>query len=70
MRTLQEKAVAYYAKWVALNRMCHDYLGKIRLTQEDLRHYSLENPTREEARIILPELIEMEGSLLKTDCLE
>lgn len=63
----KRKAVAYYAKWVALNGMCHDYLGKLRVTQEDLRRYIRENPTREEARESLPELIKTYRADLKQE---
>ena len=63
----KRKAVAYYAKWVALNGMCHYYLGKIKVTQADLRDYIRENPTREEARKALPDLIKTYRADLKQE---
>ena len=51
------KAVTYYAKWVALHGMCHEYMGHIRNTQGKLYKYISENPTRNESRDSLPELV-------------
>ena len=56
-QSFKEQAVAYYAKWAALHSMCHEYMGHIERTQEQLYNYLRENPTREEARKNLPELI-------------
>ena len=55
--SFKTQAVAYYAKWAALHSMCHEYMGHIEQTQEQLYKYLRENPTREEARTNLPALI-------------
>ena len=56
-RSFKVKAVTYYAKWVALYSMCNEYVGHIRLTQSQLYKYIAENPTHEESRQNLPNLI-------------
>ena len=63
----KEQAVAYYAKWAALHSMCHEYMGYIEQTQEQLYNYLRENPTREEARENLPALISKYESSLSEE---
>ena len=37
--TFIRQGVTYYAKWVALDQMCDEYMGHIKTTQEDLYRY-------------------------------
>lgn len=55
--SFKEQAVSYYAKWAALHSMCHEYMGHIEQTQQQLYSYLRENPTRDQARQNLPALI-------------
>lgn len=56
-QSFKVKAVTYYAKWVALYSMCNEYIGHIRLTQSELYTYIAENPTHEESRQRLDDLV-------------
>ena len=56
-RSFKVKAVTYYAKWVALYSMCNEYVGHIRLTQSELYKYIAENPTHEQSRQRLDDLV-------------
>ena len=56
-RSFKVKAVTYYAKWVALYSMCNEYVGHIRLTQKELYKYIAENPTHDESRTRLDDLV-------------
>ncbi len=51
------KAVSYYAKWVALNSMCVEYMGHIKETQADLYKYIVENPDHAQAEASIPDLV-------------
>ena len=44
------KAMDYYAKWVALDKVCGAYLGRIKVTQRELYDNLAENLTTEQAR--------------------
>lgn len=50
------QAVAYYAKWVALDDVCAIYMKQIQDTQKDLYGYLTENPTLQQARVIVRDL--------------
>ena len=47
----------YMSKWVALHSVCFTHLEKIRHTQKDLHMYMREDPTYEESRKKLKELV-------------
>ena len=49
-RGFKEIAMEYYAKWVALDKVCGAYLGQVKVTQRELYDYLAENLTTEEAR--------------------
>ena len=52
----KQKAIEFYACWVALQGVCNDYEEQIKLTQKDLYRYIAENPSYEESRSNLEEL--------------
>ena len=54
----KQRMFFYISKWVALHSVSSDYLDYIKLTQQDLYKYILENPTREESRRNLRALAE------------
>lgn len=61
------KAVSYYAKWVALQGMCNEYMGHLKITQEELLRYIQENPTREQAKRTIDKLIDSYRDDLKRE---
>ena len=56
--TFKCKAIRFYSSWVALNGVCEVYMEQIKETQRDLYKYITENPTYEESKRALPELVE------------
>ena len=54
----KQRMFFYISKWVALHSVSSDYFEYIKLTQQDLYKYILENPTREESRRNLRALAE------------
>ncbi|XP_020900998.1 uncharacterized protein LOC110239614 [Exaiptasia diaphana] len=46
----KKKAINYYAKWVALDEVCGNYMQQIKDTRGDLYKYLEENPTIEQSR--------------------
>ncbi|KXJ26711.1 hypothetical protein AC249_AIPGENE9241 [Exaiptasia diaphana] len=48
--SFKQKAMNYYAKWVALGEVCGTYMLQIKDTRENLYKYLEENPTIEESR--------------------
>lgn len=48
--SFKNKALLYYARWVALGNICGTSYEKMKLTQNELYEYLEENPTTEEAR--------------------
>ena len=54
----KHKAVQFYAGWVALHGVCNVYMEQLKVTQSDLYHYITENPTHEQSRSNLKELVE------------
>ncbi len=54
----KRKAVQFYAGWVALHGVCNVYLEQLKLTQSDLYRYITENPTYEQSRSNLKELVD------------
>lgn len=73
----KSSAVTYYAQWVALNSMCNEYMGYLKITQEELYRYIQENPTREKAAGTIQELIKNyrddlkkeQENIMKNDCI-
>ena len=63
-RPFKKMAVAYYAKWVALDNVCGLYMKQIQITQKSLYDYLKENPTLEDSRKIVRKLaVELEREL-------
>ena len=60
-----QKAVNYYAHWVALDDVCGVFMEKIMKTQGSLHGYLTENPTVEQARARVHQLAETFGEDLK-----
>ncbi len=56
-KSFKRQAVEFYAKWVALQDVCTDYMEQIKLTQSDLFRFIAENPTCEQSRLNLKELV-------------
>lgn len=52
------KMYRYIAKWVALHSVCSAYFDQIKVTQRDVWNYMKQNPTYEESRQNLRELVE------------
>lgn len=63
----KERMFIYMSKWVALNSVSSRYLEQIRITQQDLYNYILENPTYEESRQNLQQLVENFEKDLESD---
>ena len=55
--SFKKQAVHFYAGWVALHSVCTAYVEQIKHTQKDLYKYIKENPTYEESRRRLPDLV-------------
>ena len=53
----KQRMYRYMSKWVALHSVCTDHLEQIRVTQRDLHRYMLENPTYQESKRNLQELV-------------
>ncbi len=53
----KQRMFFYISKWVALHSVSSTYLDQIKLTQRDLYNYILENPTYEESRQNLKDLV-------------
>ena len=54
----KQRMFRYMSKWVALHSVCSTHLEQIRHTQHDLHVYMREDPTYEESRRKLKELVE------------
>jgi hypothetical protein len=53
----KEQAIRFYAGWVALNTVCSEYAEHIKNTQEELYKCIVDNPTCEEARRSILEVL-------------
>ena len=63
----KRKAIQLYSGWVAFNSVCRVYMEQIKETQRDLYKCITENPTYEESKRALPELVERFMADLKSE---
>ena len=56
-KSFKTQAIKYYAQWVALDDVCAIYMAKIKETQKTLYSYLTENPTLNEARANVRQII-------------
>ena len=66
-KPFKKQAVYFYARWVALNSVCSEYVEHIKKTQKDLYEYIVKNPTYEESRKNVHELAKKFLTDLKKD---
>ena len=56
-KTFKTQALTYYGKWVALKHVCIDAGKQLSFAQEDVHKYLRENPSPEEAKHLMKELV-------------